>query len=146
MPFTINVFGSWSSRIVYIDCNAGRGKHATGHSGSPLLALEAFLQHPTRDRILKNCEVRFIFIEADRENKEALEKNLSEYRIPQKVIVTAEHGQFEEVLHNLINQLNEKKASWHLHLFLLIRMASNYQENSFSNLTRQSLYPQKADN
>lgn len=104
------ILGSWSGRIIYIDCNAGRGKHATGQSGSPLLALDTFLKHHARDRILKNCEVRFFFIEANKENKEALEKNLSEYKLPSKVFVSAEHGRFEASLQSFINYLHEKKA------------------------------------
>jgi len=104
------ILGSWSGRIVYIDCNAGRGKHNTGQVGSPILALDTLLKHPARDRILKNCEVRFLFIEANKENKEALEKNLSEYKLPQKIFVTAEHGRFEESLQGLIKQLHEKNA------------------------------------
>ncbi|MGA2483512.1 MAG: three-Cys-motif partner protein TcmP [Candidatus Acidiferrales bacterium] len=104
------ILGSWSGRIIYIDCHAGRGKHITGQTGSPLIALEVFLNHPARDRILKNCEVHFFFIEADEKNKEILEKNLSGYKLPRKVIVTAEHGRFEEILQTSINQLHEKNA------------------------------------
>ena len=104
------ILGRWSGRIIYIDCNAGRGKHTTGQSGSPILALEAFLNHPARDRILKNCEVRFFFIEANKENKEALEKNLSGYKLPSKVFVSAEHSRFETSLQSSIDHLHEKKA------------------------------------
>lgn len=104
------ILGSSSGRIVYIDCHAGRGKHVTGQAGSPLVALEVFLKHPARDRILKNCEVCFFFIEADRKNKEILENNLSEYKLPHKIVVTAEYGRFEEILQALINQLQKKKA------------------------------------
>ena len=28
------ILGSWSGRIVYVDCNAGRGRHSTGEPGS----------------------------------------------------------------------------------------------------------------
>lgn len=55
--------GSWSGRILYFDTHAGRGRHSTGDAGSPLVALETFLVHSYRDKILRNCEVIFFFIE-----------------------------------------------------------------------------------
>ena len=51
--------GLSNSRIIYFDTHAGRGEYRTGESGSPIVALETFLNHNFRDRILGDCEVRF---------------------------------------------------------------------------------------
>ena len=33
------ILASANGRVIYIDCYAGRGRHASGHEGSPILAL-----------------------------------------------------------------------------------------------------------
>ena len=75
------ILSKWS-QIVYIDCHAGRGKHEGGQIGSPLIALETLLNHKELSQILRSCEIRFFFIEADIENKQTLEANLAKYNRP----------------------------------------------------------------
>jgi len=103
------ILGSWSGQIVYIDCNAGRGRHTTGEPGSPLIALRTFLGHPSRDRILRNCEVHFFFIERNKENKEHLETILSGIRRPPKVAVEVKLGEFENILQSRIGDLRTQQ-------------------------------------
>jgi len=103
------ILGSSSGRIVYIDCHAGRGKHSGGELGSPLIALTTFLGHPSRDRILKNCEVCFFFIEADKENKESLEKLFSRIEMPKRVKAEIKYGEFENILQEQIGYLHANK-------------------------------------
>jgi three-Cys-motif partner protein len=102
------ILGSWSGRIIYIDCHAGRGKHNTGQKGSPLVALEVLLNHSSRPRILKNCQIRFYFIEADPENKKILEENLVTYEKPSNVFVKVERADFQEALQELVDRLDER--------------------------------------
>lgn len=59
-------------RVLYIDCHAGRGRHHTGHPGSPILALESLLGHALRDRILSATEVHFVFFETSPEHYDTL--------------------------------------------------------------------------
>jgi three-Cys-motif partner protein len=40
------ILTSWSGRVLYIDCHAGRGRHKTGEEGSPIIALNCLLNHP----------------------------------------------------------------------------------------------------
>ena len=63
---------SWQGRVLYLDCHAGRGRHDSGHEGSPILALNLLLGHSQRDKILSSTEVRFIFFEKDRTNYDHL--------------------------------------------------------------------------
>jgi len=104
------ILGSWSGRITYIDCNAGRGRHSSGEPGSPLIALRTFLGHPFRDRILRNCEVSFFFIEADKGNKEHLESILSGIKCPPKVEVEVKLGEFENILQSRIGDLRTQQT------------------------------------
>jgi three-Cys-motif partner protein len=105
------ILSSWSARIVYIDCHAGRGRHTSGEIGSPLIALETLLVHKSRRQILRNCEIRFYFIEADAENKRTLEQNLASYKnIPSSVFVSVEHADFQKALQGLVDRLNKRGA------------------------------------
>lgn len=70
---------SWAGRVIYFDTHAGRGRHAAGQLGSPLVALDALLQHTARQRILSESEVLFYFIERDEENVRQLELELDRY-------------------------------------------------------------------
>jgi len=91
--------GLWAGRILYIDTHAGRGRHLTGELGSPLVALRTFLEHSHRERILERSEVRFVFIERDEDNLEALESELRGFcPLPRNVAVGAYAGDCEEVL------------------------------------------------
>ncbi len=105
------ILGSWSGRVVYIDCHAGRGKHETGQIGSPLIALETLLNHKARAQILRRSEVRFFFIEADGQNKEILESNLARYKRPRKVFVRVECEDFQKILRDLIDHLRAQKST-----------------------------------
>lgn len=68
--------GSWSGRILYFDTHAGRGKHARGQAGSPLVAMRTLLDHKYRKAIFDKCEVVFFFIEIDQENCKSLEDEI----------------------------------------------------------------------
>ncbi len=105
------ILGSWSPRILYVDCHAGRGKHVTGHPGSPLIAIDALLNHRHRAAILKKTEVCFFFIEADRRNKEILEENLAKYKLPSNVFVDVQCGDFRKVLQSVVDDLSQQKST-----------------------------------
>jgi three-Cys-motif partner protein len=64
--------GLWSGRIVYLDTHAGRGRHAAGQTGSPVMALDTLLSHTYRDRILDRSVVTFLLIEHDPKNVDSL--------------------------------------------------------------------------
>lgn len=104
------ILSSWSARILYIDCHAGRGKHETGQMGSPLIALETLLNHKARQKILKNCEIHFYFIEADATNKLTLEQNLAAYEKQPKIFIRVECGDFSRLLQDMIAELRRRGA------------------------------------
>ena len=56
---------SWQGRVLYIDCHAGRGRHKTGHHGSPILALNLLLKHSYLEKILSDTEINFFLFEKD---------------------------------------------------------------------------------
>ena len=65
------ILSSWNGRVLYIDCNAGRGRHESGQEGSPILAIKTLLNHRSYSR-MSSTEVRFVFFENNPENYEHL--------------------------------------------------------------------------
>ena len=68
--------GTWARRVLYVDTHAGRGRHRSGETGSPLVALNTLLDHSYRDKLLEQSEVRFLFIERDPANLRRLNEEL----------------------------------------------------------------------
>jgi three-Cys-motif partner protein len=104
--------GQWGcNRLLYIDTHAGRGKHLTGQLGSPLVALNTLLKHQSRDRILRKTEVQFFFIERDKQNVAALNKELAAVSLPKNVSIHPEHGDAFEVFNQLIADLDKEGSN-----------------------------------
>lgn len=79
--------GSWAGRVVYFDTHAGRGAHANGQLGSPLVALDTLLGHRALQSLLEKSEFRFFLIERDANNLEQLKKEIATRTLPPKVHV-----------------------------------------------------------
>lgn len=95
-------------RLLYIDTHAGRGKHLAGQLGSPLVALTTLLEHSARDQILGRTEVRYIFIERNQSNLEALRQELSQCDIPSNVFVDTTDGDCFEIITDAIGRLEQE--------------------------------------
>jgi three-Cys-motif partner protein len=99
------ILSRWRGRVVYIDCHAGKGLHAGGQKGSPLIALEVLIAHKHMPNILENAKVYFLFIERDPANKQELETHLAANPLPAKVRVEVVCEDFEKVIQGLIDHL-----------------------------------------
>ena len=78
--------GFWAGKIIYCDTHAGRGRHRTGHLGSPLVALQTFMNHRSRDAILRKSKVLFTFIEENAHCKAELDAEIASFgEIPDRV-------------------------------------------------------------
>jgi three-Cys-motif partner protein len=94
-------------RLLYIDTHAGRGKHLSGELGSPLVALNALLNHEWRDNFLQKTEVRFFFIERDEENFAALKQELGVRTFPPRIFAEAEHGDAFQIIEEAITKFEQ---------------------------------------
>ena len=98
--------GTWAGRVIYVDTHAGRGRHASGEHGSPLVALQTLLNHSYRDNLLRRSEFRFTFIERAPDNLSLLEKELhSLHPLPSRVHVDMAQGDAFAVLSTLLESL-----------------------------------------
>lgn len=98
--------GLWSGRIVYLDTHAGRGRHAAGQTGSPVIAIETLLSHAYRDRILQKSEVLIFLIEHDPKNVDLLRAEVTSLgKLPKRLQVHIScddcFTQMERILSNL---------------------------------------------
>ena len=99
-----------SSRVLYIDCHSGRGRHKTGHVGSPILALDLLLNHNQRDKILANSEVKLVFFEINPDNYKVLESEISTLgSLPSNVIVDLHCEDYEPYIDSIINSLTKRQ-------------------------------------
>lgn len=98
--------GFWAGRVVYCDTHAGRGRHAGGEHGSPLVALKSLLNHSHRDQLLARCEFVFKFMEWDESNVALLHKELDALGgLPANVRVGIHHTDSFETLRDLADGL-----------------------------------------
>jgi three-Cys-motif partner protein len=101
--------GFWSGRIVYLDTHAGRGRHAAGQTGSPVMAIETLLSHTYRDRILQKSEVMFFLIEHDPQNVELLRAEVAALgNIPKRIQVHISCDDCFTQMERILSNLEEK--------------------------------------
>ncbi len=99
--------GFWAGRAIYLDTHSGRGRHNTGQLGSPLIALDTFLSHNARDKLLARSEFRFLFIERNAENLEQLKGELATRQLPEGVHVDPHCGDAFAVLADIAKSTKE---------------------------------------
>lgn len=104
--------GTWAGRVLYVDTHAGRGRHSSGHAGSPLIALDTLLRHSYRDELLRTSEVRFIFIERDPDNLNRLEAERKKFgALPSGVHVDMRAGDAYQILSGTLQHLQRSGAN-----------------------------------
>lgn len=95
--------GTTQGRVVLVDGFAGPGRYEGGEPGSPLLMLNALLEHKAASTIA--AAVVYLFIEADRERYQHLEAEIAALSLPDSVKVQIENGHFHEVMAETLDGL-----------------------------------------
>src|SRR2546427_5249462 len=103
--------GFWAGRVLYVDTHAGRGKYQSGDPGSPVVALQTFLGHGSRGRLLSKSEFNFLFIERNRENVNSLQAEIAALGpLPGRINVETSEGDAFEKLSAILNELQRDHA------------------------------------
>jgi len=103
------ILSSWQGRVLYLDCHAGRGRHTTGHEGSPILALRLLRDHRQRARILSDTEVYFYFFEISYANYERLVEEIKNLgTLPSNMLVRPFQTDYENYLRREFSDLRAK--------------------------------------
>jgi three-Cys-motif partner protein len=101
------IMTSMNGRIIYLDGFAGPGEYQGGEPGSPIIAIDTFLDHryaPLRDR-----EVLFFFIEQKHDRYEHLKQLLAQRTLPPTASYDVFEGNFDETLTGLLDELESQQ-------------------------------------
>ncbi|MFQ5923824.1 MAG: three-Cys-motif partner protein TcmP [Anaerolineales bacterium] len=103
------ILSSWHGRVLYVDCHAGRGRHETGHEGSPILALRLLKVHRSRKQILSETEVNFYLFENNQANYEVLEAEIAELgSLPSNMLVHPHQEDYQSHLQGEFEALRSR--------------------------------------
>jgi len=104
--------GFWAGRVLYVDTHAGRGKYETGDPGSPVVALQTFLDHRSRPALLAKSEFNFLFIERDPENLTSLRAELGRLSpLPKRIELETSEGDAFEKLSEILKDLRGRRMA-----------------------------------
>lgn len=84
------ILTSWQGRVVFVDGFAGPGIYLKGERGSPLIAIDTFLEHFRTDKM----EAVFRFFEEDKARAEHLQKILDNKQIPPRATYSVTNNTF----------------------------------------------------
>jgi three-Cys-motif partner protein len=106
------ILSSWQGKVLYIDCNAGRGKHETGQYGSPIRALNQLLHHKNLDGILSNTKIIFHFFEINQYNCKQLDVELRNLGpLPENIFTFLHCSDYVSELKNILNNVTGQEKS-----------------------------------
>lgn len=98
----------YNEQIIYLDGFAGPGEYTGGEPGSPIIAIQAFLNHTSTSLLRKN--IHFLFIEQDPARCRHLEQLLALRSSQKTVQYQVFEGNFDETMTDLLNHLERTQA------------------------------------
>jgi len=102
------ILSTYNPRIVYLDGFCGPGRYKGGEDGSPIIALREALKYSQR---LKNNEITFLFVDERADRIAHLNAELNNWKIPTNFHVRCKAGQFNNVLKQLLDDLEQHSLS-----------------------------------
>jgi three-Cys-motif partner protein len=103
----------WNGKIIFLDGFAGPGEYKNGELGSPIIAIDTFLNHSYEQ--IRDKEVMFIFIEQDEKRCEHLNQLLlrrkNDHRFPEKASYQVLQGNFNETMDQVLTELEKRQLS-----------------------------------
>jgi three-Cys-motif partner protein len=104
------IMSTWNDRLVIIDGFAGPGVYKGGEPGSPIIELQAFLEHDYKERI--TAELVYVFIDDDARRIARLEKEIEKLgKLPTQVKHHVIHGAYEDTFSEMLDELQTQGAS-----------------------------------
>ena len=103
------IMTSRNEQVLIIDGFAGPGEYVGGEPGSPLIAIDTFLNHASAQ--IREKKVTFLFIDDDARRCEYLEQLLKArqqtQQFPSQATYQVVQGTFDETMTELITSLEE---------------------------------------
>ncbi|MFC3284447.1 three-Cys-motif partner protein TcmP [Litchfieldella rifensis] len=102
------ILSRWHGRLLIIDGFAGPGEYNNGHVGSPIIALDAALQH--RHQAVRDQEIVFYFVESNKKRMEHLKALVDEKypSLPKNFIVRYASATFDGAMSELLGYVEEQ--------------------------------------
>lgn len=97
----------YNGRIIVLDGFAGPGEYSDGERGSPLIAIDTWLEHAYTP--MQQQEVQFLFIERDPQRCSHLQQLLTTRYPAQQVRYQVIEGAFDETLNDLLATLEQEQ-------------------------------------
>lgn len=94
---------SWARRVVFVDGFAGPGVYSGGEPGSPIIALDAAVEHR---HDMSECEFVYLFIESDEARLESLRGIIDGRDDPPNITISLRHGAFEDHMSDVLDSLD----------------------------------------
>jgi three-Cys-motif partner protein len=94
-------------RLLLVDGFAGPGRYATGEPGSPVIMLNALLDHAAFRR-LGGVTFLYLFIEHDARRVAHLEEEITKLDLPGNVEIGVEHGEFEDTFGGMVEDIHRR--------------------------------------
>src|SRR5215472_12785596 len=92
-------------RVVIVDAFAGPGRYLDGELGSPLILLDAYLNHSHRPNM--GAEVVYLFIEARHDRMEYLRSEVASRSLPDNVRVHCVEGRYEDIFRRQLSSVQQ---------------------------------------
>ena len=110
MEAWLPILTSWSGRVLFIDAFAGPGEYTGGEPGSPVIALNALIDHRARGRM--RSEVKYLFIEKDEDRSVHLKQVLSslDELLPANCNYTVIKSTFDETLTEVLDHIDQQNT------------------------------------
>ena len=98
------IMSSRNSRVLYIDGFAGPGVYKGGEPGSPVIALDAAINHKASIK----SEVVFLFIEDDKQRSDNLSSILANKDLPANFKCRVHNSKFDETMTEILKEIEEQ--------------------------------------
>ena len=100
------ILGRRHRSLRYIDGFAGPGEYKGGEEGSPIIALRSVERHREFENFSQEGkDIEFLFVEKDPDYHRNLQRKIGEVPWPRAFNVEAKHGEFEDILSSLLDDV-----------------------------------------
>ena len=100
------IMSTSNARIVIVDGFAGPGRYLGGEEGSPLILLNAYLNHQYRPKM--TAEVVYLFIEEREDRVDHLRSEIANIALPDNVKVHLRHGRYEDIFGSQLQEIRSE--------------------------------------
>ncbi len=110
MQAWLPIMTKWNERVLFIDAFAGPGEYSGGEPGSPVIALQALIEHRAKNRM--QSDINYLFIEVDRDRCQHLTRVLDSLKgqLPPNCSYKVINSTFDKTLTEVLDNVEEQRT------------------------------------